>query len=182
VGGFGEPFTGELTMTTAFSAQSRRSVAVTLVGIITLILAGPYAALGSWLLYAAESNDLSVRFIRLITMIPLGIVFLIKAVVMILAGLGVLRRRQWALVLTLCLAGLAIMIYLTALSNIAIIFTQPDFPIAGLAFPIAIAVGQVLYALFAFIVLIKNGAEFSHGKALVNSDAAPVAPAGRPRD
>jgi hypothetical protein len=85
---------------------------------------------------------------------------LVKAAFMVPAGVGVLLRKQWGRILTLVLAALALQFYLFALISVA---QEPVGDAHGSlkTIVIVIAAAQVLYATLAFIILVKNGAEFS---------------------
>ena len=68
----------------------------------------------------------------------------------VLAGLGALLRRQWGRILTLIMSVLAILWGLAALGAYE----------KGTSY-IAFGAAQILYAVLAFVILVKNGAEFS---------------------
>jgi hypothetical protein len=100
-------------MNIAAPAGPGKSVAVTAIGLLTLLWGGAYAALGGSLIFAgsAMANDPAGRGLLefLGGMLALfGGAFLLQGVPMMLAGLGVLLRQQWGRILTFLMAVLAI--------------------------------------------------------------------------
>jgi len=96
-------------------------VVVTLLGLITLLLGGAYAALGGQLILGGAGwlvqpgGDPWVQVIALRGIVPamiilLGIAFLVQGLLGLLAGSGVLLRKQWGRILTFILAILAILL------------------------------------------------------------------------
>jgi peptidoglycan/LPS O-acetylase OafA/YrhL len=80
----------------------------------------------------------------------LGAAFLPPALLGLLAGWGVLRRRQWGRALAFVLAALALLLGLLWVCG-------------GNGEPVDLALGgvQILYGIFATVVLTRRGAEFS---------------------
>jgi hypothetical protein len=143
---------------------ANRSVAVTVIGLLTLLLAGAHAALGGWFLYLALGpagrDAASLPFVGsflLILAVLGGITNLGMAVVTGTAGVGVLLRREWGRILALVLAGMTA-IQAPALVVVPLKDSGPGkFP-AAMLFPAAI---PFLCAALAFLILIKKRAEFS---------------------
>ena len=116
-------------------------------------------AFGGWIIFAVVSlytqppEDPGTPVAALLGIGPaivfvMGVCFLPLGFLGLLAGLGVLLRKQWGRILTFILAALAILLGLTWVGD-------RD------ATHIAIGVAQVLYGIFAFVILIRNRTEFS---------------------
>jgi hypothetical protein len=155
-------------MSTTVLARPSKSVAVTVIGLITLLLGTTYAAFGAYLAIAgAEAakqfvggggDEAAGGFGPILAIIfemvaILGICLVIAGLPTMAAGLGVLLRQQWGRVLTFVVAGLVLLL---GLSTFAI--SQRDAVVIGLG-----AV-QVLYAVLVFVVLSQNGAEFARSR------------------
>ena len=80
-----------------------------------------------------------------------GVALMVQGGLALLAGVGVLRRRQWGRALGILVAVLAVVWGLLFLAG------SRDGGAAG----IALGIAQVLYGVFALVVLIRQGAEFS---------------------
>jgi len=91
---------------------------------------------------------LTSLFAGLATVIGVGL--LVQGVLGALAGAGALRRRQWGRALTFLAAALAVLWGLLFLGG------HDQEPTS-----VALAAAQVLYGVVAFVVLVRNGAEFS---------------------
>ena len=142
-------------MSTLALARPSKSVAVTVLGLSTLLWGGAYAAWGGYFIFegaavlghlwatAPVDGDFQRSFAHLAVVV--GVVILLRGVLGLLGGLGVLMRKQWGRLLTLIVAVLAIWGGLHSL---------------GGRYP-AIATAQLLYGILAFVVLRKNSAEFS---------------------
>jgi hypothetical protein len=153
----------ENDMTTATTAPAviSKSVAVTIIGLITLLLGGAYAAFGGFLIFAGASwlgeprKDPWEQMATLFGILPafavlIGVAFLPPGILGLLAGLGVLLRQQWGRILTFLLAVLAILLGLGWVAG-------SDWD----ATDIALGAAQVLYGILAFVTLIVRSAEFS---------------------
>src|ERR1700722_19512567 len=119
--------------------------------------------------------------IALLLILAIGIALLVKAMFMVPAGVGILLRKQWGLILTLVLAALSALFYLGILTERSEIVDQTKHEDqkkvevirntheSGGNFvqsaPQFIAAGQILYAILTFIILFKNRAEFSRPRA-----------------
>jgi hypothetical protein len=150
---------------TASPVGAKKTVAVTVIGLITLLLGGAYAVLGGQLIWAGASwagradGDPWGQFASLFGIIPallivVGVAFLLPSLLGLLAGSGALLREQWGRILTLILAGLAMplgVVWMAAANQNAA--------------DIALGAAQVLYGILAFVILIGNGAEFSRLRA-----------------
>jgi hypothetical protein len=80
----------------------------------------------------------------------IGVGFLLPAILGLHGGLGTLLRKQWGRSQTLILAVLAILLGLLWVCG-----SNKD------ATDIVLGATQVLYGVLAFVILIRNGAEFS---------------------
>jgi hypothetical protein len=158
----GHPQMGAAVSSAALTNPSSR-VAVTILGLITLLLGGAYAALGGQLILGGAGwlvkpgGDPWVQVIALGGIVPaliilLGIAFLVQGLLGLLAGSGILLRKAWGRILTFILAVLAILLGLVWVSG-------------GDATDIALGAAQVLYGILAFVILIRKGAEFSRPQA-----------------
>ncbi len=79
-----------------------------------------------------------------------GVAWLLQGALALLAGWGVLSRQGWARILTLILAGLAILWGLLSLS----------FYAEGISY-IAVGAAEILYGLLAILILGKEAGEFA---------------------
>src|SRR5262245_56011174 len=133
-------------MSIAVPAGPGKSVALTAIGLLTLLGGGAYAALGGSLSFAgtamADDPAGGGLFELLGGMLALfGGAFLLQGVTMMLAGLGVLLRQQWGRILALFMAGPALLWGLASLR-------ASDRGASYLAFGAA----QILYAILAFVI------------------------------
>ena len=142
-------------MSTTPAAGASNTVAVTVLGLITLLIAGVYLAIGGVLTWggAAMANDPAAGWGPLLEVFAvltavLGVLFLLQGVLGLLAGWGVLKRKRWGRLLTFPLAVLAVMWGLA-------------FQEANSNSSIALGAAQLLYGAFALVVLIRNGDKFS---------------------
>ena len=145
--------------------QSRsKSVAVTIIGLTTLLLGAAYAAVGGWFVFAGAdwlehpSQDPWVQTFALGGLVPiviilLGIAFLMPGILGLLAGSGVLARKPWGRILTYIFAVPAILLGLLWISGVQDVVQD--------ATDLAVGAVQMLYGIMAFVVMILNGAEFS---------------------
>jgi hypothetical protein len=154
-------------------AGPRMGVAVTIIGLITMFWGGSYAALGGSFIFGATAmitmhpgddrggladvdHWVASMFARLASVI--GALLLLQGVVGILAGLGVLWRKQWGRIPTFLLAVLAILWGLLFVGGaFAGAFEQ------GATY-LALGAAQLLYGILAFVVLIQKGTEFSQSR------------------
>jgi hypothetical protein len=143
-------------MSIATPAGPGRSVAVRVIGLITLLVGVAYAVLGGDALVvgtAAErrlENDPAggLGFLLQIVagfVIVIGVAFLLQGLLGMLAGLGVLWYKPWGRVMTFILAVLAILWGLASLS----------FYDRGVIY-IAFGGAQILYGILAFAILNKK--------------------------
>jgi hypothetical protein len=153
-------------MSTAPPPRPGPSVAVTVIGLLTVLWGGAYAALGGSLVFAAAAASerlgaedqagglaevdrwLTSFFAGLATAV--GVVLLVQGVLGVLAGSGVLWRKPWGRILAFVVAALALLWGLLFLGG------HDRGPTS-----LALGAAQVLYGAVAFVVLIRNGAEFS---------------------
>jgi hypothetical protein len=160
-------------MSTAGPAAPSNSFAVTAIGLITMLWGGSYTALGGSLIFGATAmmtkhpgavdhaggladvdHWVASMFAGLATVI--GVALLLQGVVGILAGLGVLWRKQWGRIVTFILAVLAILWGLLFMGGA---FEGGAFDQS--ATYIGLGAAQLLYGILAFVILITKGAEFS---------------------
>jgi hypothetical protein len=142
------------TMSTAVRGGPTNHVAVTFLGVLTLLVRAAYAGFGGWLIFAGTSwfgqpredpwQEMAGLFgIGPALVIIVGLAFLPAGVLGLLAGLGVVLRKQWGRVLTFNLAGLAVLLGLLWVGG-----SDHDAP------DIAVGAVQVLYGILAFVILI----------------------------
>jgi hypothetical protein len=142
------------------AAIRSKSVAVTVIGVTTMLLGGAYAALGGSLLFDGAAAIMSLEddaaggYAPLLQVVVgfvavVGVALLVQGAIGLLAGLGVVMRRPWGRALTFLLAILAVLWGLLFVS-------ANQEPI-----DLALGAAQILYGILAFVVLIKDGADFS---------------------
>jgi len=152
-------------MSTDAPAGPGKNVAATVIGLLTLLFGGAYAVAGGQLVWAGASWAEQagddpwgpvVTFFGLLPaiVIAVGVAFLLLGLVGLLAGVGVLLRKQWGRVLTFSLAALAVLLGVVWASGGEQGATE-----------VALGMAQVLYGILAVVILIKNGAEFSTRRA-----------------
>lgn len=134
----------------------RRSVAVTIGGAITVLDGLVYTVLGASLLLAgqamatASAGGWEALLELLGGMLAIfGAVFVLQGMPMVVAGIAVLYRRRWGEVMTLVMAVIAVLWGVVALSAYA---KGTGYVIFGAC--------QMVYAILAFVLLTKHGAEF----------------------
>jgi hypothetical protein len=153
-------------MSTAPPARATPSLAVTVIGLLTVLWGVAYAALGCSLLFAAAATTgqpgpeeqaggyaevdrwLTSLFAGLATAV--GVALLVQGALGALAGAGALRRRPCGRVLTFLVAVLAVLWGLLFLGG------HDQEPTS-----VALGAAQVLYGVLAVVVLVRKGAEFS---------------------
>ena len=146
-----------------------KGVAVAVIGLITMGWGASYAILGGSLIFGANAmmtkhpgdqmggladvdRWVASMFASLGTVI--GALLLLQGVMGILAGLGVLWRKQWGRILTFLLAVLAILWGLLIIGGaFAGAFEQ------GVTF-LAVGAAQLLYGILAFVILSQKNTEF----------------------
>lgn len=142
-------------MSSAAPVGPRKSVAVMIIGLLTLLCGGAYTALGSSLIFAgtAMAKDPAGKGLLEVLgglLAVFGGALLLQGMPMILAGVGVLLRRQWGRMLTLLMAGLT---GLWGLLSLGLSDKGAGY--------VAFGAAEILYAILAVVVLFKHGAEFS---------------------
>ena len=144
-------------MNTGASARQGSSVAVTVIGLLTVLVGGWWMVTGivvlaGWAnMSAAEAGGWGPLLQVLgIFLAFLGVALFLSGVPAVLAGMGVLGRKAWARVLAFVVAALAILWGLMYLGN-------SDLTPGS----IALGAGQVLYGVATMVVLAGAGAEFS---------------------
>jgi len=139
-------------------AGPRKSVAVTVLGVITLLLGGAAVALGGFGVVAWLTTLAPWRGAFLVAGVPA----LLLGVLALVAGLGALLRKQWGRILTLVLAGLSLLsALLHLLSLLSLSLSAGPSQLSVLLPHFLLAVGAALPGVLAFVILIRNGAEFS---------------------
>ena len=159
-------FPWETDMSNAALVRPSKSVALIVLGLITLLLGGTHAALGVCLIFAGDAMTRPLRegnpmygiavvaWIAGALMIVIGVVFVPQGILEMLAGSGVLWRKQWGRILTFLVAVLAILWGVACLGA----YAQDA---NGDTFFIAFGAVQILYGILAFVVLIQKRGEFS---------------------
>jgi hypothetical protein len=153
-------------MNSATPVGPTKSLAVTLIGVFTILWGAAEAVWGGCLTFAgadlgARMKDDSAAWgfaflLRFLAdfMIVAGVVILLQGVLGIVAGLGVVLRKPWGRVLTFIMAVLAIGWGLLFLSSYQ---GDADLDIVQ----IVLGAAQVLYGILAIVILIAKGSEFS---------------------
>ncbi len=155
-------------MAATMPTRARRSLAVTIVGVATLLLAAGYAVTGTglilvgtgWLLEPAGDpwKQIATLFGMLTgVLLAIGVVFVVLAMLVLLAALGLLRRQFGGLVLALGIAVLVILLGLLWLSGVENIVDD--------ATELAIGAAQILYGIVVLIILTAKRAEFGGQRA-----------------
>lgn len=145
------------------TANPARSRAVTVAGYGTLLWGVWNAVLGVTAIYSGiawltnPGDDPWWPLITLFGLLPviviaIGVAFVLNGVLSVIAGIGVLRRKRWGRILALVLAGLAV------LTGAPALFVSFDG--SGTATDLALVVAQLVYAVFALVVLATRGGEF----------------------
>jgi hypothetical protein len=150
-------------MSVVRASAQKKSILVTLLGLLNLALGGAYALLGGSALYAGIMAPANARanfgedWALLATMfgiipailIVIGLAFLLFGVLMFLAGLGIIWRNEIARIVALILAVLVVLLGL-----LLAIGGNRD------AESIALGAVQIGYGILAIIALISRRAEF----------------------
>jgi hypothetical protein len=134
-------------------AGPSKSVAVTILGGGTLLVGGGYAGFGAFLIFAGTGwlvqldNEpwLPALFLGKSMAIVIGIAFLPLGILGLLAGLGVLLRKQWGRILTFILAMLAILLGLIWVSGVENVLQD--------ATEVALGAAQLLYGILSVLFL-----------------------------
>jgi hypothetical protein len=147
-------------MRTAVTPGSRKTLAVTVVGVLTLVLAAIYAFVGGTLIYSGVRGTMTAdeaaaqgwaSTLRLVSgfVAGVGAMVLLQGILGLLAGVGVLGRRAWGRILALVLA---VPVLLWGLLFLGV----SD----GNTSTIVIGVVQVVCGLLTLVVLLRNGDDF----------------------
>jgi hypothetical protein len=150
-------------MSSIMPARASKSVAVTVIGLITLLCGGGYAVLGGDFIFGGASwfvqpdpamGPILGTWLTLgaSVLIVVGVLFLLLSVVVLLAAVGVLWRKQWGRILTFIVAVPAILLGLLCLTGVQD-FVQD-------ATVLAIGVVQILYGILALVVLSMKRGDF----------------------
>ena len=147
-------------MGTSEVAGNKRSILVTDIGLLTVFWGVVHAVLGCSLFLAGEAIFRSFQPDRPVegfepifkmlaaAMKVVGGIWLLQGIVGGLAGWGVLSRKRWGRLLAIVVAVLAILwsLFLQGTGDMKLI---------------AIGVIEFLYGVFAIIILLARGSEFS---------------------
>jgi hypothetical protein len=132
----------------------RPRIAVKAVGTLTVLFGVVYVTAGGALIFGASNMATTpaggwAPFMRIIagllTLVGGGI--LLVGILGVVAGFGVLFRKRWGRILAFIFAALATLFGLA--------HSLDDDPAAG---TLAFGAAQILFGIFAFVVLIRNGA------------------------
>jgi len=145
------------------TADTNRSRAVTAAGYGTLLWGAWNAVLGvtaiyngiAWLTHPGDDAwwPVATLFgVLPVIVIVIGVAFVLYGVLSVIAGIGVLRRKRWGRILALILACLAV------LTGAPALFLSFDGSVT--ASDLALVVTQLVYAVFALVVLATRGGEF----------------------
>jgi hypothetical protein len=163
-------------MRPAMPAGASKSVAVTVIGLLTLLCGGGYVALGAdfilggagWFLHpdpelvrVQPEPDMGIILGAWLTLgaavlVVVGILLVLLGLLVLLAALGVLWRKQWGRILTYVVAVLAILLGLLCLSGV---YGAQD--VVQVTTVLALGVPQVLYGILALVILSIRRADFS---------------------
>jgi hypothetical protein len=147
-------------MSSETTVRAEKSVAVTAIGILTILWGGIYSVLGGMLAFAGDSlwgnldpNDPVGGFgpiLKILAglMMVIGVVWLVQGIPALFAGWGVLQRRQWGRIPTFLVALLAMF------WSLFLLFSSDTKWIA-------IGVIEFAYGVLAFVILIAKSKEFS---------------------
>src|SRR5262249_18447151 len=164
-------------MSTEIAIRPHKSLAVTIVGIATLLLAAAYTFLGIVFVYAGvhaastlPEDDAAPNWapdLRIVSGIVavIGALLVVPGVLGVAGGLGVLFRKQWGRVLTFLVAAVAIL-----WGVVFVTLSDPGATLLGLG------VAQIVYGVAAMAVLIRKGAEFSRWTAAARRTDSPDQP------
>jgi len=153
---------GVTDMNTTFATRPHKSLAVTVVGLATLLLGVGYTILGCVFIYsgvhAAQTlpDDDATQgwgpFLAFVSGIValIGVLFVAPGVVGIAAGAGVLYRKSWGRVLTFLIAAVAIVwgVAFVAISDHG-------------GTLIAFGVAQIVYGVAAVVVMFTRSEDFA---------------------
>jgi hypothetical protein len=148
------------------AAEPRKSIAVTLIGVLTLILGLAYVFLGCVFVYSganmvgdlADDNAAHVLapLLGLVAgfVIVVGVAFVVPGILGILAGTATLLRKP------LGPGGTFIFAVFAILWGLAFLVLHDE----GMTL-IVLGAAQILYGVLAFVVLIANRAEFARSRS-----------------
>jgi len=153
------------------SAVPGRNATVTAAGVLTVVWGCWHVILGVWTVliavgWLAKANSEPwwpvLTFFGLLPLIAIVIAtgFVLYGLLGLFAGVGVIRRRRWARIVTGVIAGLALFL------GVLTIIVPSDQSIGGL--DLVTTSIQILYGAFTVLVLATRGAEFSRGVAAPN--------------
>ena len=152
------------------ASHSRKSLAVTTVGLLTLLWGAAHAIVGGCFLLGGRDLLASLRdpaggapllFPLLLVladlMLMIGAILLFLGLPGILAGSGILFRKSWGRILTIVIAVpiLLLGIVVLGLSAISIRGEASD----GIA--LLLGGAEFAYGVFAIVILATNGADFA---------------------
>jgi hypothetical protein len=144
------------------SRVGNRSGAVTVVGVVNIILGSLLALLSCLILFcgvifaaAANGPRMGGPGDGLFAFIGGGVFIVLYSIGLIMAGVGVLNRRNWARVLNLVLGGFAGVAALVFLYKLIQIIGVPGFPgeVVGNLFMFAVLSG---YVIMAYVILLNS--------------------------
>ncbi len=156
-------------MTTAVQTGPSKNVSVTVLGFLTMLWGIVHTTLGVYLLFVGKAltsslqkGDLQgviavVGFLAAIYVIGIGVASVAAGILGMLAGLGVLWRKQWGRILTVIVAVLAL---IWSLAFLDAYIQDAD----GKVFMIAFGAAELLYGIVAVVLAIKNGSAFSRSR------------------
>src|SRR5262245_43550802 len=107
-------------MTTSSATETGKNLAVTSIGVLTFLWGVAHAITGGWVVYGGIALAVHAidnpwgPLITLFGLVPvlavlIGIALFVLGVLAIIAGPGVLGRRQWARIMTFVVAPFAIL-------------------------------------------------------------------------
>lgn len=145
-------------MSTPTPAPARNGIALPVLGLLTLLMGVAYAVAGGAIIIAMDdwlsqgegqiANAFSGGMID--NYLIVGWLLLVPALLGLVAGLGLLLRKQWGRFLGFSFAGVAMLLGVILLARGAQEFED-----------VALGTVQVLFAILVGIVLVLKGAVFS---------------------
>jgi hypothetical protein len=160
------------------AGEPNKSVAVTVIGLLTMLWGGAHIALGLFCYLPGDRWENQAWGFAPVHWIAgdayasnVGTAFGLQGILGILAGSGVLLRLPWGRILTFLVAIVASLWALDAVD--AYRHQENDYQWKTAVLPFAAV--QVLYGILALVILIKNGAAFSEcGDTEQSSGGRPI--------
>jgi hypothetical protein len=134
-------------------AAPSKSLAVTFLGLLTLLAGGAAAVFGGCQIFVMLTSTSGVTAVFALLF---GVPALLLGGFGLLAALGLLLRKPWGRILTFLLAGLTLL-----WGPLCLVAVLTDGAGNLEAADVAAAAAPMLYGVLALVILLRNGAEFS---------------------